>query len=280
MAGVVQVAQELIDRYVKQVFLDKQFGALTFEQSGILQDSLVGLRGADYYEVEKDLFDFAESMTEQYNELPIHDIILSEDCRAPSRHCFVYMPYQQAGFLTYTDDLTVRVTVLIAEAEKMPLPIGGYSLDPNSGVPFNLHSVVASTVAERNLGLTNLLQVAMLFELINQPRFVVQSPAGTRQSRKHMQRKHGISTGAWHKIEWNLGEPVKAKSDSDKGGWRMPLHYTRGHWRKAQEHWDDVVVRKDNQPYKWIDGFWSGHPAYGVKKSYHAPKLGKKEVYQ
>lgn len=80
---------------------------------------------------------------------------------------------------------------------------------------------------------------------------------------------------AWHKIEWNINEPVKAKDDSDRGGWRMPLHYTRGHWRKAQDHWDDVVIRKDGKPYKWIEGFWSGHPAYGVKKSYHAPKLGK-----
>lgn len=283
MSGVVQVAQDLIEFYSRMAAHDKQFGVFAFEQSTQLKSALNALLTADYYEVEKGLFDFAESMKDQYHELKLDDIVLSEDCRPPSSDCFVFMPSEGMGFLTHIqphlDQLTVHVSVIAGDSEKFPLSLGAYSLERSNQRGFWFDEAF-ETSQQQNLAMSTILQIAMIFEVINQPRFVVRDAAGSRQSRKNMQRKHGISTGAWHKIEWNLGEPVKAKSDSDKGGWRMPLHYTRGHWRKAQEHWDDVVIRKDNQPYKWIDGFWSGHPAYGVKKSYHAPKLGKKEIDQ
>ena len=283
MSGVVQVAQDLIEFYSRMAAHDKQFGAFTFEQSIQLKSALNALLTGDYYEVETGLFDFAESMKDQYNDLKLGDIVLSEDCRPPSSDCFVFVPSEGTGYLTHIDphldELTVQVSVITGDSESYPLSVGAYSLERSKKNSFWFDKAFA-TAQEQNMAMSTILHVAMVFEVINQPRFVVRDAAGSRQSRKHMHRKHGISTGAWHKIEWNLGEPVKAKSDSDKGGWRMPLHYTRGHWRKAQEHWDDVVIRKDNQPYKWIDGFWSGHPAYGVKKSYHAPKLGKKEEDQ
>ena len=279
MSGVVQVAQDLIEFYSRMAAYDEQFGAFSFEQSTQLKAALNGLLTADYYEVDKGLFDFADSMKDQYNELKLDDIVLSEDCRPPSSDCFVFMPSQGMCFLTHTDQLMVQVTVITGDSENFPLSVGTYSLERSKKNPFWFSKGFA-TAQEQNLAMSTILQIAMIFEVINQPRFVVRDAAGSRQSRKHMHRKHGISTGAWHKIQWNLGEPAAAKEDSNKGGWRMPLHYTRGHWRKAQDHWDDIVVRKDGNPYKWIDGFWSGHPAYGVKKSYHAPKLGKKEVYQ
>ena len=42
----------------------------------------------------------------------------------------------------------------------------------------------------------------------------------------------------------------------------------------AEEGWKNTTLRKDGLWYQWIEGFWSGHPAFGIKKAYHAPKMG------
>ena len=108
--------------------------------------------------------------------------------------------------------------------------------------------------------------------MINNPRFIVSEAAGTRSQRKQMKREQNIPLEAWHKISWNVDETTVVVNEKDGGGWRMPLHYTRGHPRKAEPHHKNVMY-KDGKPYKWIEGFWSGHPAFGIKKGYHAPTL-------
>lgn len=119
-----------------------------------------------------------------------------------------------------------------------------------------------------------------IIQIINNPRFLIDKPAGTRQQRKQMHRGMGKAVDVWHKITWNIGDPTVAKKPYDETFHKMPLHYTRGHWRRAKETDPKSVQRsKAINPehrkmwWTWIEGFWSGHPAFGIKKSYHAPKI-------
>ena len=304
MSGVVQEAQKILQNYRGAI----EHPNSDFDKAQNLMIALDFMQAADFYEIDQDISLYLEDAKEELLKgcTALSEIRVPVDARPPSDICFVYMKESGSAFLVkkYEAGEAVEgnrfdpseperaieqpcVAVVRVGAEYEPLQCGGYIMsDKEQDNAILMGDVSYENPEEKDQnGLENYLaggvmSMALTMTLINQPRFVVQGAAGSRQSRKHMHRKHGIATGAWHKIQWNLGEPVKAKSDSDRGGWRMPLHYTRGHWRKAQDHWDDVVIRKDNQPYKWIDGFWSGHPAYGVKKSYHAPKLGKKELVQ
>jgi hypothetical protein len=115
-----------------------------------------------------------------------------------------------------------------------------------------------------------IIGISGAFSLINNPRFVIQSPAGTRQQRKAARKGHGVPVEAWHKISWDIDEPVEPRA-GDSRTFNMPLHYTRGHWRRnAKEHWKDVEFI-NGQWMQWRKGYWSGHPAFGIKKGYHAP---------
>ena len=286
MSGIMEGVAGILSSYTDPLALQN----LSFEHLEMTKTCVEGLKISDMYEIDTALSDFVNQQKDDaFVGKMMDEIRAPADARPPSETCFLYSPNSDSGFLTIkhkAGDHSMTplpcVTVVRMCDKLAPIPVGVYAItdQEENNELFVSKAKIYTKSNDEPLMINALLHVSLLFSLINQPRFVVRDAAGSRQSRKHMQRKHGISTGAWHKIEWNLGEPVKAKRDSDKGGWRMPLHYTRGHWRKAQEHWDDVVIRKDNQPYKWIDGFWSGHPAYGVKKSYHAPKLGKKEVGQ
>jgi len=115
----------------------------------------------------------------------------------------------------------------------------------------------------------DLVYVGGAFSLINQPRFVIQEAAGTRQQRKAAKRQQDIALEAWHRIRWNIDDSVTLKNGEVRS-FHMPYHYTRGHYRKAQPHWDNVEWVYDGW-HKWIESYWSGHPAYGIKRGYHAP---------
>lgn len=119
-----------------------------------------------------------------------------------------------------------------------------------------------------------------IIQVINNPRFVVQQPAGKRHERRQAHRGMGKAVDAWHKISWDINKPVVAKKPYDETFHKMPLHYTRGHWRRAKNTDPKSVLRPNalNPEHRkiwwtWIEGFWSGHPAFGIKKSYHAPKM-------
>lgn len=117
---------------------------------------------------------------------------------------------------------------------------------------------------------------AAMLALFNAPRITRCLPFGSRQMRRAMQRR-GLNPASWHRIEWDLTKPLVQKGEKQGAGWHMPLHYTRGHWRKAESTHDNVVLRDDNKYYKWIEGYWSGHPAYGIKRAVYAPRIWKKE---
>jgi hypothetical protein len=117
---------------------------------------------------------------------------------------------------------------------------------------------------------------AACLTLINTPRLIKLLPAGTRQARRAMGRKTGSDVAQWHRIEWDLTKPQMRAGEKMGSGWHMPLHYTRGHWRQNDKAKNNAYVRADGKTYQWIEGYWSGHPAYGIKRAVYAPRIGEK----
>ena len=122
--------------------------------------------------------------------------------------------------------------------------------------------------------------LAFLVMTINQTRYVMRSPAGTRQQRRNAHRGFGKATDAWTRISWNIDQPVVAKEPYDAGFHKKALHFRRGHWRLAEEHHlkskrrpQAMVLKHRALWWTWIEGYWAGHPAFGTQKSYHQPKI-------
>ncbi len=254
------------------------------------EDKIVeDLKRSDLYLLENEFEDILTEYCTQYEGAHFTECRFSEFTRPPSRKCYIrlnalekYCDYdheKNIGFITeYFEDKTTKVTMCAPLAS--PFLVGAYH--PQKGILFNkdemdqMEGHPDTEIADKVAFNANvLMMIAGAFELINNPRFVMSTDVGTRAQRKQMKREQDIALEAWHKITWNVNDDTVAMQDGDRGGWHMPLHYTRGHFRKAEPHWENVVWRKNGKPYKWIEGFWSGHPAYGIKKGYHAPTIGK-----
>ena len=269
-----------------------------FEDLSNMRDAVDDLKNADHYYVGKQFDKMIDEYSAQYDGLPVADVIITEDARLPAKLSFIVIQ-EQVDRLTVTWD-TEGVSEEEAKIiEKAPTPkiFAGFmcrefedgTVDirvlPSNGPhillgyykpsSFKGLNIARDLEWDNNTALATVVRVAGAFDIINQPRFVVREAASSRQQRRSAKKAHGIAVEAWHKIEWNIDEPVVSK-DNQGRSFKMPLHWTRGHWRKAQPHWDDVCIRKDGLPYIWIKGFWSGHPAYGCKRGYHVPN--KKEA--
>lgn len=259
---------------------------ISFKEQMLLRSIVEHLKRCDLYLLENEFGDILTEYCTQYEGTHFTECRFSEFTRPPSRKCYIrlnalekYCDYdheKNIGFITeYFEDKTTKVTMCAPLAS--PFLIGAYH--PQKGILFNKEEMEGhpdTEIADKIAFNANvLMMIAGAFELINNPRFVMSTDVGTRAQRKQMKREQDIALEAWHKITWNVNDDTVAMQDGDRGGWHMPLHYTRGHFRKAEPHWENVVWRKDGKPYKWIEGFWSGHPAYGIKKGYHAPTVGK-----
>jgi len=117
--------------------------------------------------------------------------------------------------------------------------------------------------------------VCGLLQTINTPRFVV---AGKRDVSLVKRQSFKKATGrftpdSWNMVTWNIEAPVKSKDYKEGTGGRQALHFRRGYWRKAEKDWERS--RWSEQRNRWeqyIHGYEAGHPAFGVKKSYHLPR--------
>ena len=124
-----------------------------------------------------------------------------------------------------------------------------------------------------------LRMVAALLQTINQPRFVAKS---TREVGLFKRQSFKKATGrftpdSWSLVSWNVDKPTKAKSYEEGAGVRQALHFRRGHWRQADKEWErSRWSGTRNRWEKYIHGYEAGHPAFGVKKSYHLPRKGEK----
>lgn len=122
----------------------------------------------------------------------------------------------------------------------------------------------------------------MILRVINSPRLTVKKPAGTRQQRRSEARGMGKAVDAWHRVSWNIDKPSVAKEPYDQGFHKMPLHFNRGHWKRAEKHHPKSrqrpnALRPEHRTgwWTWIDGYFAGHPAFGFKKQYHRPQITK-----
>ena len=256
-----------------------EFDKDTIEGSRMILDTLPK---TDFYEINEDVYQASTDLfLELFQGKKVSEIKLDHDTRLPSERCGFWWPGSTAEigpnglripvmFLARALNATEVMVVLVGSHTTWDI-MGGYSAGGQDPL------VVPPGSLERGDDIyyaTATLKIAALCSVINQPGFLKTEPAGSRQQRRAASRSGGYATDAWHKITWNIGEEVKAKLTRDEPVRCMPLHYTRGHWRKAEEGWKNTTQRKDGLWYQWIEGFWSGHPAFGIKKSYHAPKMG------
>ena len=123
---------------------------------------------------------------------------------------------------------------------------------------------------------TVLRTVCGLLQTINTPSFVKQSKkAISPLKRAKFKKATGkFSPDSWNMVSWNVGSDVELKAYEEGGGIRQAVHFRRGHWRKAQEE-HPKSVSKDGRWMTYVHGYSAGHPAFGVKKSYHLPKKEK-----
>ena len=245
---------------------------------------LEGLPLADCYELEEGIVKATDSVFEtQFFGHQTDKLVLDADCRLPSKVCVFWGRGTKIGFPDREEEFPFiyfaveenydgekGTIVLLVSPYFSPLIQGSY----RTGVEDAIYGPHGGSEEDRYLRASHVLTVAAACSILNQPGVTKKDPAGSRQERRAAKRSGSYASDAWHKITWNIGEEVKAKLTRDEPVRCMPLHYTRGHWRRAEEGWKNTTLRKDGLWYQWIEGFWSGHPAFGIKKAYHAPKMG------
>ena len=118
-----------------------------------------------------------------------------------------------------------------------------------------------------------IFKCSLIMSLINQPNITSVSPALSRQQRRAMARSGRLSSSGPSIVRWNIGEGAKARALAASGGRPRALHWRRGHWRRAEQHYHGAVQRSEGGWWQWIEGMWVGHPAFGVIKSIHAPQI-------
>jgi hypothetical protein len=247
------------------------------------------LYSADFYQIDDGIVNATDDLFKlQFVDKPTGGLTLDADTRLPSPICAFWAPgsklqferREEGHFLGEEDGIPFMylateakgtIIVYLVSPYFAPMVQGSYAPLVEGGI----YGPEDGRVGNRETRAMHTLTVAAMCSILNQPNFTKREPAGSRQERRAAQRSGGYATDAWHKVTWNIGEEVKAKLTRDEPVRCMPLHYTRGHWRKAEEGWKNTTQRKDGLWYQWIEGFWSGHPAFGIKKSYHAPKIGK-----
>ena len=119
-----------------------------------------------------------------------------------------------------------------------------------------------------------LRKVAAYLQTINKPRFVKTGKISYSQT-KRLSAKKGLKrfiADQWNMVAWNVDEPVEAKSYEEGRGGRQALHYRRGFYRRALPHWEGAEII-DGLWRIYIEGYEAGHPAFGVLKSYHLPRI-------
>lgn len=117
--------------------------------------------------------------------------------------------------------------------------------------------------------------VALALQTINQPRFVIPSKRDVSMVKRQAFRKATgrFTPDSWNLVSWNVDKPVKAKPYEEGGGGKQALHFRRGHWRKAKEDWERSRWSETRNRWEiYVHGYEAGHPAFGVKKSYHMPR--------
>lgn len=233
-----------------------------------------------YFEIGEHLSDavdeIAKDITTQRDDLG--NGVIPQDARLPAPYTVLWFPDMKDNMMICSADRgephKTRVTNF--SAYMAPLVLGGF--EPGS-VEAHVNDKPADDEEGNALSYEVRAQLvvyaAASLALINTPRLVRLAPAGSRQARRAVSRKTGADAAHWHRLEWDLAKPVVRADERMGSGRHMPLHYTRGHWRQSDKAKIRAHVRADGRTYQWIEGYWSGHPAYGIKRAVYAPKIGE-----
>lgn len=126
---------------------------------------------------------------------------------------------------------------------------------------------------------------AFALSVINQPCVTKPEHLLSRQQRRAAQRDGKKCADKWTRVSWDLSAETAAKAARNPSFRKVPLHWRRGHYRIAEAHYKGAVQRPDAiRPedrglwWQWINPQWVGHPAFGVKRSIHAPKMTTKHL--
>lgn len=288
MSNLEQIAENIFDA-CEEMSVNFDLTDIDRKNISMLKERL---HSADYYEICPEVSKVLVELTNSEKNNP--EFTPSVDCKAPSNLCILSIPNEIGvsavivskalfGGIEHIDGYLVFY-YFASDGKHNIFNLGAYFMEPWNEhgqhlLVFKKHQSLMKEISKigysfKDIALVNIVFACKYFELVNQPRLVKMKPALSRQSRRRMENKYNIPAASWKRVEWDLSKPRYEPQDGKRGGWNMPLHYTRGHWRRAKEHWDNVVRRKDGECYKWIDGFWSGHPAFGIIRSVHAPKIG------
>ena len=181
---------------------------------------------------------------------------------------------------TWQDESTrgriIKVTVvIIKDGNVLMRPIGAI-INLDDLAMFELHEFHKGKDAEVKQSMDTALRfAAMALQTINQPRFVVPSKRDVSMVKRQAFRKATgrFTPDSWNLVSWNVDKPVKAKPYEEGGGGKQALHFRRGHWRKAKEQWERARWSEARNRWEiYVHGYEAGHPAFGVKKSYHMPR--------
>jgi hypothetical protein len=198
----------------------------------------------------------------------------------PAKRCILFFekPNGLNSFAVFLAQEASRVAVWLIGIQGVQ-PLASFEAG-GSGIE---HAIPTAEIECKGSFAAQIGIIAYSLALIGQPRHVRQDKLSRDDARRagRALRHWGFGRAAqvWTRISWNIGADVVAKLSRDPSFHPMPLHFRRAHWRMAEAHWLDAV---------WLDGVsaprgagwyirvpetWPGHPAFGIKTSYHAPKM-------
>jgi hypothetical protein len=138
------------------------------------------------------------------------------------------------------------------------------------------------------LVVSDAFRFGIILSLMNEPRRVSLRPASgldwTRQHRKRIERLTGKPALAYSNVSWQVGAGVRAKNSKDgDSDLKMPLHWCRAHWRKAEPGMASAQWLEPTQgsPAGWylrVKDCWRGHPDHGIKLQRHMPRMPGEKI--
>ena len=284
--GVVEVFEEVLRSYAEKVGNNtpvEQHGPPphAFMTEGMFAQVIINrlVKDTHCYELDFDMYRFILDHQDP-NLCNNADELLDEEFRPCDNHMFITMDVNEtsssAFFISRHADNSDQYEVFYVDPMDYEfrtiatIEIGGPNVLTEVHVEKELQQEAPEVVG----------RVLTAISLIKNPRFVVRSPAGTRQQRRQMHRGFGKAVESWHCVSWSVFSPTVAKEPHDESFHKMPLHYCRGHWRKAKKDHPKSRQRQKalnefhrHEWWTWIEGYWRGHPAFGFKKQYHRPRL-------
>ena len=246
-------------------------GIMDIQDIVALSKTYPELAGAQHFFVGKEIEDFAHGyareaiMEHDYGSFPISSIL-------PASRMTISLDGDSALFLlagvSDKDGGTAISVVMLIDDPLYAEPVGRWY--PGSDV----------VKYKDGADLSVLWHLAHIVALINEPRVLARTPQGTRQVRRQAQRAMGFTPDAWTRVSWDLSKATAAKIARDPTFRKVPLHWRRGHFRKAEAHYKGAIqrpdaIRKEDRHlwWQWIDGQHVGHPIFGIKKSKYAPRM-------